>query len=161
MKSRIIGFAILVAIGLILDQCSSAKRDDSGQITTSGNVSAFEMKVGDCFKSLPSNLSESTSFSDVEAVPCNEGHHWQNYFEGTIDLVAFNEDAVANAADALCNDAAQKLIYKMSAIKYDAYQNAKLSFVYPTYESWTNKGDRSVSCVIGSSIDLYYSSVLD
>ena len=161
MRSRLIGFALLVCVGLILDQCSSAKRDETGQITKSGNVSAFDMKVGDCFKSLPSDLNESTSFSDVEAVPCNEGHHWQNYYEGTIDLVEFDEDAVAIASDELCNEAAKKLIYEMSSIKYDAFHDAKLSFIYPTFKSWTSKGDRSVSCVIGSDVDFYYSSVLD
>ena len=161
MRTRLIGFLVLVVLGLILDQCSSAKRDDAGQITKSGDVSAFEIQVGDCFKELPMAQTTESTFSSVSAVPCNESHHWQSFYKDQLNIESFSEEAVQQSSDDICNAAAQNLINNMSAIKFDAFQNAKITFSYPTYKSWTLRGDRSVDCLIGSTEESYFTSALD
>jgi hypothetical protein len=159
MKNKIIGVLIVVGLALLLDQCTSAKRDDEGQITQSGDVSAFEIQVGDCFKEMP-NL-DSASLSSVEATPCNEAHSWQTFDDRSITSSSYDEDGVREQANVMCRESADSLVNNMSAIKLDAFKNASLSVLYPTYKSWTMRGDRTVSCLIGSDTDTYFSSVFD
>lgn len=161
MRSRIIGFFILVALGLVIEQCSSAKRDDAGVITKSGDVSAFEIQVGDCFKELP-NLNETAqSLSTVSAVPCNEAHHWQAFNKSYSSLADYSEEGVSQEANTVCNSAAQNLVNNMSAIKYDAFSNAQVTLFYPTYKSWTLRGDRAIDCLIGNDTETYFTSVFE
>ena len=159
MRTKLVGLLILVALGLILDQCTSAKRDDAGQITKSGDVSAFEIQVGDCFKDLPQ--VEQTTLSSVSAVPCNEAHHWQAFASSSITLSEYSEAGVKQAASVLCSERAETLVINMSAIKFDAFQSAGLTYFYPTSKSWNSRSDRSVDCLIGSDTNTYFASVLD
>ena len=49
IKNRLIGLIVLVIFGAVISQCSSASRDDAGQITKSGDLDVRETRVGDCF----------------------------------------------------------------------------------------------------------------
>jgi hypothetical protein len=125
MKTRLLGFLILAAIGLTISECSSADRNDSGDIVSSGDVQASDIRFGDCFNDLP---AVGDSFSSVKAVPCTEAHQWQLFHRGTLALTSFSEVEVREAASAICNEAANTLFNQMSAIKYDAFKNAELGF---------------------------------
>jgi hypothetical protein len=159
VKAKYVGFAIIIVMGLILSECSSADRDESGQITKSGDVSAFDIQVGDCFKDLPEG--DSYAFSSVSAVPCNEAHQWQAYHSGSISLTSYSTEAAAAQAEPVCSNAAEELFINMSSIKFDAFRNTGLTYIYPTYKSWTSRGDRSVVCLLGSVVDTYFTSVFE
>ena len=161
MRTRLIGFALLIFIGLILDQCSSAKRNDSGEITKSGDLSAFEISVGDCFNELPNLDDTAQTFSSVSAVPCNQSHHWQAFHKGIVELSEYSESGVSEAAQSQCSSAERYLVNEMSAIKFDAFRNATMVLLYPTEKSWNLRSDRSIDCLIGSDTEEYFTSVLD
>jgi len=161
MRTRVIGFIILGLLGLILSECSSADRDDAGVITESGDVSAFDIQVGDCFVDLPGNGEDGNTFSSIEAIPCNEGHKWQMFSSQTLTLPEYSEEGARSQADDMCNQAVQNLINGMSSIKLDAFQNAQLTYTLPTSKSWTVKGDRTIDCFIGSDTETYFTSVFN
>ena len=158
MRTRVIGFIILAIIGFTISECSSADRNDSGDIVTSGDVQVSDTRVGDCYNDLP---ADAETFSSVKAVPCNEAHQYQLFYQGVSTLTSFSEDAARQEASAVCNEAADTLFNQMSAIKYDAFKSAKLAFFSPTSDSWTSNDDRKLECLVGSDTETYFTSVFN
>ena len=160
-KNRIIGFVVLVLIGLIISQFTSAKRDDSGQITKSGDIGAFETHIGDCLKDMPNIPDAGTSIKNLSAIPCNEAHHWQVFYKSSINLSTYSEQGVIDSASSICNSGIDGLWQSISSLKASEYGDAGITYLHPTSESWNAKGDRAVDCLIGSDTQIYYSSVLN
>lgn len=158
MRTRIGGFIILAIIGFTISECSSADRNDSGDIVKSGEVQASDTKVRDCLNELPAS---GETFSSVTAVPCNEAHQYQLFYRGTSTLTSYSEDAALQEASDVCNAAGEMLFNQMSAIKYDAFKNVDYAFFYPTSDSWASSDDRAIECLVGSDTETYYSSVFD
>ena len=158
MRQRVIGFIILAVIGLFISECSSADRNDSGNIVKSGDVKASDTQVGDCFNDLP---ADGETFSSINAVPCNEAHQYQLFYRGTSTLSTYTEEEALQEGQSVCQVAADSLFSQMSAIKYDAFKNAQLATFYPTSQSWTSKGDRKLECLVGSDTETYFTSVFD
>lgn len=161
MRARVIGFGILAIIALIISNITDANRNDSGEVTKSGDVSATDVQVGDCFDDLSDLSTEGSTFSSVHAVPCNEGHHWQAFHQDGTSLESYSESDIESAASSICGTAAQSLLTGMSSIKYDAFQNAELAHFAPTYDSWNNNDDRLIQCLIGSDSEVYFTSVFE
>lgn len=161
MRARVIGFGILAIIALIISNITNADRNDSGEVTKSGDVSATEVQVGDCFDDLSDLSTEGTTFSSVHAVPCNEGHHWQAFHQDDTSLESFSISDIESAASSICGSAVQSLINGMSSIKYDAFQNAELAHFVPTFKSWSENNDRLIQCLIGSDSEIYFTSVFE
>jgi hypothetical protein len=161
MRARVIGFGIIAIIALIISNVTDADRNNSGEVTKSGDVSATEVQVGDCFDELSDISTEGSTFSSVHAVPCNEGHHWQAFYQDGTSLESFSVSDVESAASSICGSAAESLINGMSSIKYDAFQNAQLAHFAPTFKSWNNNNDRLIQCLIGSASEIYFTSVFE
>lgn len=161
MRGRIIGFGLLVLVGLIVSNFTSADRNAEGEITKSGDVSVVEVQLGDCFDDLTIAEDGSSTVSSLHAVPCSEGHQWQNFYQEELTLDSYSEDEVSQSADSICSSAAERLASNMSAIKIDAFRNANVTISQPTFKSWTVSSDRTVGCLIGSDLDTYYTSVFD
>ena len=161
MRARVIGFGVIAIIALIISNFTDANRHDSGEVTKSGDVSAAEVQVGDCFDDLSDISTEGSTFSSVHAGPCNEGHHWQAFHQDDTSLESFSVSDIESAASSICGSAAQSLINAMSSIKYDAFQNAELAHFAPTLDSWNNNSDRLIQCLIGSDSELYFTSVFE
>ena len=124
-------------------------------------MSATEVQVGDCFDDLPQLSTEDSTFTSVHAVPCSESHHWQAFHQENAVGDSYSEANIASTADDICNAATQTLINNMSSIKFDAFQNAQLTYFTPTYKSWTVHGDRSFQCLIGNDTESYFTSVFE
>ena len=71
-KNRLLGLFILIIVGTVINQCTSADRDSSGEITKSGDVKVTDMRVGDCFIDIPNVTDETAQLSTVKAIPCSE-----------------------------------------------------------------------------------------
>ena len=158
MRTRVIGFIILGIIGLTISECTSADRNDSGDVVKAGDVQASDTQVGDCYNELP---ADGETFSTIKAVPCNEGHQYQLFYRGTSTLSTFSEEAALQEAENICQDAANILFRELSPIKYDAFKDADLGYFYPTSKSWSSNGDRKVECLVGSDTETYFTSILD
>lgn len=158
MRARVLGFGLLIVIALIIGHFTDAGRNDAGEITKSGDVTATEVQVGDCFDELPQTSTEGTTFTSVHAVPCSEGHHWQVFYQESLFAESFSVSYIESKADSICNAAAQTLVNNMSSIKFDAFQNAQLTYFAPTEKSWTLHGDRSIQCLFGNDTESYFTS---
>jgi putative regulator of septum formation/uncharacterized protein DUF4190 len=127
-----------IAVGVIIAIASSADRDSTGNITAGGDVSAFDLKVGDCLN----DLKEGQSITDLPAVPCAQPH------EGEVFAV-FDLPAGAYPGEAKVSDDAER----ECANRFEGYApssvddtSIELFFLHPTQLSWA-QGDHEVTCV--------------
>lgn len=163
MKNRLIGLILIIVLGAILSECSSADRNSDGEISTQGELDAFETRVGDCFPELPSEFSseETVEFDTLDAIPCSEAHRWQVVHKGYIsNLTEYSETAIQQESSKICEEAYKSLFLSMSDFKYEEYKDAQSISFFPTPESWEN-GDKTVDCLIGSDTSYFYTSILD
>ena len=133
-------------------------RDDSGAIVEAGDLGAFVTQVGDCL-----NFDEPVQDSLVsvtDGVPCSSPHGWQVIYKGQITLNSFDEPAIEDQAQVICDTNVQNVIQQLSTEKLEEYANAGITWLQPTIESFA-EGDRTVDCLVGSDSELYTSSLLD
>lgn len=132
----VLGIGGLIIAAQIFDD--DADRDnDTGEITDEGDISAFELKVGDCLTDLADG-----EITDVPAVPCSEPHDAEVF--ALYDLEGDEwpgEDAISADAGAECE--AQLKSYSQEAYADD---NVGLFYLYPSTRSWA-QGDREIACV--------------
>ena len=163
MSKRLIGILLAIVIAGVLSECSSANRNSEGVITESGDVDAFETKVGDCFSSLPdaSSQNEMIEFKSLQAVPCTEPHKWQVVQKGYItQLEDYSADSIQEIANGICDNALNALINSLSLTKLNEYRDADTTNFVPTYKSWAND-DRTVDCLVGSDTTTYFTSIFE
>jgi hypothetical protein len=163
MKNRLIGIIILLILGGILSECSSADRNSEGTITTQGELDAFETQIGDCFVSIPgsSDAADVVEFKTLDAIPCTEAHRWQVVHKGYINnLQDYSESDVSRIAQEICESAYRDIFLSMSEYKFSEYADAKTINFVPTPKSW-KAGDRTVDCLVGSDTTFYYTSALE
>jgi hypothetical protein len=129
---------VLVAGGGIAGFLFNASRSDTGEITRAGDLTANDLRVGDCF-----DLKDPTADEvfDVTAHPCTEAHEYEVFFVGPMADGAFpTDDAVTNFVIDNCAPAFDAFIGL-------AYSDSTLDFSWlsPTSGSWSD-GDRAVQC---------------
>ena len=163
MKNRILGLIILIIIGAVVNECTSADRNSDGEITTKGELDAFETRVGDCFLELPSEFGseETVEFDTLDAIPCSEEHRWQVVHKGYLSgLTEYSESLIQQESSKICDEAYKSIFLSMSDFKYEEYKNAQTMSFFPTPKSWDN-GDRTVDCLVGSDTLFFYTSILE
>jgi hypothetical protein len=159
-RSKLVGLIILVIFGGVITQCSSASRDDSGQITKSGDLDVTETRVGDCFIDFPNVTESSVDVASIKASPCSEPHSWQVFHKSIISLDEYAEEAVINASNDICTNATEALFASLSLSKLNEHKNSDINILNPTQQGW-QQGNKTVDCLIGSDTQIYYTSVLD
>jgi hypothetical protein len=159
-KNRIAWLVIIIVIGAIISQCTSADRNSSGEISKSGDLSVNETRVGDCFIDFPDVTSDSTNISSVKAVPCTEPHSWQVFYKSSLSPGEYSDAVVIDASNEVCNYAVDALFASLNDLQYNEYRTADINIIQPTEKTWAN-GNRAVDCLIGSDTQTYYSSVLN
>lgn len=159
-RSRIIGLIILVIIGVIITQCTSASRDSSGEINKTGDLKINEMRVGDCFIDMPNVTEELIEIESVKAIPCNEPHSWQVFHKSNASLDKFSVVAITEESSEICDYAIEALIATLNDSQLNEYRTADINISQPTSVSW-GMGDKAVRCLIGSDTQTYYTSLLN
>jgi hypothetical protein len=131
---------IVLAVGYF----ASARRGSSGEIEGGGNLSAFDIQLGDCF----SVSSDGEQISDVDAVPCNEPHPYEAYVVADRETAAYPTRTELDAIfDELCVAGFEPYVgapYDTSEIWAD--------FMTPSEESW-DQGDREYVCYLYEPVD--------
>lgn len=144
--SRLKGLAVYGAIGLGVAGYgifTEADRDSSGAIVTAGNLSSFDMRVGDCFDDAES-LYDGDEVSSIPAVPCSESHDNEVYAVFDIAEDGFpGDEAVFDLASEGCLERFDHFVGR-------DYESSSLDFfaMYPTRESWDRMNDREVVCAL-------------
>jgi len=129
---------LAVAAGIGLTR--AATRGDDGFIAEVGTLSAFEVRVGDCFDD---GAFMGNEVQDIPAVPCAEPHDNEVY--ATFDMPGDEwpgDDAADQLAMAECYDRFKAAIGK-------PYKDSVIDFttMYPSERSWNQGGDREVVCI--------------
>ena len=136
--------AVLVAaLGLLALACGGAERDDSGAVVGAGDVSAFEMRIGDCFDD-PSSAEEQVS--SLTAVPCETPH--DNQVFALLDYPGGSDDAYPGQQTLLdySNDACLEPFEPFVGKAYEESHFA-ISVLFPSSDSW-DQGDREIVCFL-------------
>ena len=142
----VVGIVAVVAI----HAAGTAHRSAStGQITASGKLSVFSLRVGDCFQN-PSGSQASATVANVSAVPCTTPHNAQAFAQ----LQAAGTSYPGNSA--LFRQASNGCNAQVAADldKSRITGTMKLHFIFPLSQSWAD-GRRTIMClVVDSSPDL-------
>lgn len=132
--------AVLVAAGAVGGLIFNASRDASGEITKSGDLTASELRVGDCFDLKDPAADE---IADVTALPCTSEHEYETFFVGSMPEGDYPDDAAFEAwLVANCDPAFEAYIGT-------PYIESELDIFWlqPTQDTWIS-GDRSIQCAV-------------
>jgi hypothetical protein len=129
---------LLVVGGGVAGYLFNASRSSTGEITRSGDLTANDLRVGDCFDLKEPDAEE---IFDVTAHPCTEAHEYEVFYVGSLaDGQYPTDDVTTTFVVDNCGPAFDAYVGK-------AYADSQLDFSYlsPSVESWRD-GDRSVQC---------------
>jgi hypothetical protein len=136
------GIGIAIAAGAFgINSFLEADRDSSGAIVSAGNVSAFAMRVGDCFDD--GSTFDGEEVGGVPGVPCSKPHDNEVYAVFDVEMSAFPGEQMGDLAQQACLERFEAFVGK-------DYESSSLDVasLYPTRESWTQQNDREVICAV-------------
>ena len=119
---------------------TGADRDASGAIVGAGQVSAFDIRVGDCFD----DAGAGDEFTSLPAVPCADAHDNEVYAVFDTTLTSYpGEEQMWESAQAACLDRFEPFVGR-------DYESSSLDLfaMYPTDASWSQQNDREVVCAV-------------
>jgi hypothetical protein len=132
------------AIALAVGYFTTAQRGDDGALSTAGNVTVDELRVGDCFNHAEFATTEEVEVSDVDGAPCTEPHAFEVY------VVADYTGAAYPGTDALF----QAAFFEVCVPPFEDYVGASwessvlwANAITPSEEGW-NAGDREFICYL-------------
>jgi hypothetical protein len=135
-------FLVLVATAVVAGCSKGDAGRKGGAIAKAGDISVFDVRVGDCL--MPGD-ELGAEIADIRAVPCREPHTHEVFalpeYEDT-DVYP-GEDKLRTFADAQCLEA-------FGNYTGTDYLESKLFFSYlqPSVRSWNDGKDRRIVCVI-------------
>ncbi len=129
------------AIALAVGYFTTAQRGDDGGLSTAGNVTVDELRVGDCFSAAEFS-EENVEIGDVDGMPCNEPHTFEVFAVADYNGSAYpgTQAAFELAFAEVCIPPFENYVgvpYADSVL----YANA----LYPTEDGW-NSGDHEFIC---------------
>jgi hypothetical protein len=133
-------FLVLVFGGGISSLLFGAGRGDSGEIAKPGDLTAVDLRVGDCFdlKDPAADLIEN-----VVAQPCTQEHQYEMFYTGSMPEGDYPPDSVFEVfMNANCLPA------YLGYVGHD-YQTSTLNVYWlsPSADGWSH-GDRSIQCAV-------------
>jgi hypothetical protein len=138
---------IIGGVSWLITEHKKAGRDANGDINKQGNLDAFSIKVNDCYEK-PTDAS--AGFSSVKAIPCDQPHNAQVFFQFTFPnatSVAPTDEELKSTADPQCTTAAGTKVDQNKAP-----QNAMMNYLVPDNTAW-GKGHHDILCVIENDTD--------
>jgi hypothetical protein len=133
-------FLVLVFGGGISSLLFGAGRGDSGEIAKPGDLTAVDLRVGDCFdlKDPAADLIEN-----VVARPCAQEHQYEMFYTGSMPEGDYPPDSVFEVfMNTNCLPA------YLGYVGHD-YQTSALNVYWlsPSKDGWSH-GDRSIQCAV-------------
>jgi hypothetical protein len=116
-------------------------------VDEAGASTLFQLKTGDCFTSKAGSAGRTVEIEDVTTVPCGEAH------DGEVFAVATHpaaKDVAYPGDDSVADFAAAECLQQFPAYTGAAYDDSDLDVasVRPDEDSWADKDDRQVACVL-------------
>jgi hypothetical protein len=129
------------AIALAVGYFTTAQRGDDGSLSTAGNVTVTDLRVGDCFNAAEFS-EEEVEIGEVDGVPCDEPHTFEVYAVADYNGSAYpaTDDAFEAAFGEVCVPPFESYV----GVPYvDSVLWA--SAITPTEDGW-NSGDHEFIC---------------
>lgn len=140
-----IGLTAVIIIGAIAyNAFTSADRDDAGHIVGEGSVDAFDLRVGDCFDMGSITAGEGSEVGSLPGVPCADPHDNEVY--ATFDLTV-SEMPDEEELWIMSFDGCEARFADFVGLDYES-SSLDIRALYPTTDSWTQRGDREVVCAL-------------
>ena len=130
----------IAVVGLLAAGC------DDG-VDKAGASTLFHLKTGECFTSEAGTAGRTVELDDAETVACSEAHDGEVFAVVTHpaakDVAYPGDDAVADFAAAEC-------LSQFAGYTGSSYDDSDLEVasVRPDEDSWKDKDDREVACVL-------------
>ncbi len=151
---RAAGLAIAVAAALGLAACTASSPAAAPSVTDSqaggqgapATSDAVALTVGECFDDTGgTNDSPTREVTQVPVVACSQEHDFEVYDDFSLSGDGYPGDAQVSArAEAQCLASFESFVGVAADRSEYAY-----TYLAPTQASWTEAGDRLVSCLIG------------
>jgi hypothetical protein len=131
----------IAVVGLFTVGCDDDSGDEAGASTL------FDLETGQCFDSSATTLGRTVEIEDVTSVPCTGAHDGEVFavvaHPGAADDPYPGDDSVADFAAAEC-------LQQFPAYTGSGYDDSDLEVatVRPDADSWADKDDREVACVL-------------
>jgi hypothetical protein len=136
---RIVVIGILVLVGWIYEQVTSANRDGQGSISKAGEVKAFEIKVGDCLAA----VGLEVDFEATTGIPCSDNHALEVFASTNLPMtILYDSEEYNNFIDDFC--ASNLFAYAGINANLDEYKYSYLSANAETFAG----GERDIDCVV-------------
>jgi hypothetical protein len=136
-----VGVVVVAAVALLfgVDLLAQADRDATGSVVGAGDLSAVDLRSGDCFDD-----PGSDDVVDVRALPCDQEHDYEVFL--TFDL---RESGTYPSEDARGEEIGQRCLPAFDTFVGTAYEESELDIytLEPTADSW-DAGDREVVCAV-------------
>jgi hypothetical protein len=144
LLSQVLRFWWIPAVGIALavGYITTAQRGDDGELSTAGNVTVDELRVGDCFNAAEFSDSAEAEVSDVDGVPCDQPHAFEVY--AVADYAGDTYPATDPQFQAAFGEVCVPPFESYVGIPY-ADSVLWASAITPTEEGW-NDGDREFIC---------------
>jgi putative regulator of septum formation len=118
-----------------------------GGTDKAGAATLFHLQTGDCFHSSAGTAGRTVQIKDVTTVPCAEAH------DGEVFAVVTHpeaKDAAYPGDEAVADFAAAECLTRFPAYTGATYDDSDLQVatVRPDRDSWVDKDDREVACVL-------------
>ena len=140
MGRRGVWLAGIAVLGLVAGGCDSST-DEAGASTL------FRLQTGDCFRSSAGTSGRTVEIKDVTTVPCADAH------DGEVFAVVAHpaaKDATYPGDDAVADFASGECLTRFMGYTGGTYDDSDLQVatVRPDHDSWADKDDRDVACVL-------------
>src|SRR6266540_495686 len=141
MGRRGVLMAGIAMVGLVIAGC------DGGTVEKAGASSVFHLRTGECFHSSAGTAGRTVEVKDMSSVPCADAH------DGEVFAVVAHpaaKDAPYPGDDAVADFAAAECLQQFPAYTGGSYDDSDLEVatVRPGHDSWVDKDDREVACVL-------------
>jgi hypothetical protein len=145
-------FLVFVFGGGISSWFFGAGRGEGGEIAKPGDLTAVDLRVGDCFDLKD---PEATEVDNVVARPCTEEHEYEMFYTGSMPEGDYPPKSVI---EVFMNTNCMPAFLAYVGKEYEA-STLDLSWLSPTPDTWS-QGDRSIQCsVYDPSVDRLTGSI--
>jgi hypothetical protein len=140
-----------IIVGVAINDSGKADRDAAGQVTSAGDVSTTDIRLGDCLENFATGVRLT-----VRVLPCTQPHGAEVYATFSIAGSSFPGDAeVRRLARGGCLSRIDTAVDAAAA--HDP--TYAVGFFRPTSGTW-KQGDRGIACVIHRADDAKMSGSL-
>lgn len=141
MVRRSVLLAGIAVIGLLGGACDDGSTDSAGASTL------FELETGQCFDSSATSVGRTVKIEEVTSVSCAEAHDGEVFAVVTHPAAG---EAPYPGDDAVADFAAAECLQQFPGYTGAGYDDSELEVatVRPDADSWSDKDDREVACVL-------------